>query len=392
MECRERVLTALNLEEPDRVPCHAILIDANNSDEILGKPKIDDFDALDKVKQNNSNGWVEEMSNLIEGIETTVFSRCVEAAAKIGLDVMQVGIIPFYALGESEDGSLLLGDIYGRVWSVLNNEGNFNPYYLYGTTTSKEKWKQVRENLEGPALDKYKKMAKKFFRRINKKHKDKIFVIVTNDYLGAFEAATQGLGWSYYARMVKKDPRFIKEVHTVIATFTAELYKSYMEAGAEVFVESGDLAYKTGPMMSPKKFSELVLPGYRIITDTVHEKGRKVVLHTDGHITPLLDFIVDCGFDGLHSLEPTAGVDLTLVKKKVGNKLCLLGNIDVAHVLTYGTKEEVFDAVKFAIMSAGPGGGFIISAANMHPAVKVQNLKWMIEATQKYGIYPLKIE
>ncbi|MFX1489413.1 MAG: uroporphyrinogen decarboxylase family protein, partial [Promethearchaeota archaeon] len=81
-----------------------------------------------------------------------------------------------------------------------------------------------------------------------------------------------------------------------------------------------------------------------------------------------------------------------LVKKKVGDKLCLLGNIDVAHVLTYGTKEEVFDAVKFAIKTAGPGGGFIISAANMHPAVKVQNLKWMIEATQKYGIYPLKIK
>ncbi|MBA7647286.1 hypothetical protein ES703_55058 [subsurface metagenome] len=180
---------------------------------------------------------------------------------------------------------LLLGDIYGRVWSVLNNEGNFNPYYIYGTTTSKEKWRGVRENLEGPALDKYKKIAKKFFRRINKRHKDKIYVIVTNDYLGAFEAASQGLGWPFYARMVRKDPRFIKEVHTVIAQFTAELYKSYMDAGAEVFVESGDLAYKTG----------------------------------------------------------------------------------------------------------GPGGGFIVSAANMHPAVKVQNLRWMVEATHKFGNYPLNL-
>ena len=391
MECRERVLAALNLEEPDRVPCHTILIDANNSDEILGKPEIDDFDTLNQVKQNNPDGWIEDMSNLIEGIETSVFSRCVEAAAKIGLDVMQVGVIPYYALGEQEDGKLLLGDVYGRVWTVLNNEGNFNPYYIYGTTNSKEKWKEVRENLEGPALDKYKKIVKKFFRRINKKHNDKIFVVVTNDYLGAFEAASQGLGWPFYARMVKKDPRFIKEVHTVIAQFTAELYKSYMDAGAEVFVESGDLAYKTGPMMSPKKFTDLVLPGYKIITDTVHERGGKIVLHSDGQITPLLDFIIDCGFDGLQSLEPTAGVDLALVKKKVGHKLCLMGNIDIAHVLTYGTKEEVFDAVKFAIKTGGPGGGFMVSAANMHPAVKVQNLKWMVEATQKYGNYPLNL-
>lgn len=389
MESRERVLAALNLEEPDQVPCHTILIDANNSDEILGKPEIDDFDTLEQVKLNNPDGWIQDMSNLIEGIETSVFSRCVEAAAVIGLDVMQVGIIPYYALEEQEEGKLLLGDVFGRVWEVLNNEGNFNPYYLYGTTNSKEKWEIVKENLEGPAIEKYKKIVKKFFRRINKKHKDKIYVIVTNDYLGAFEAASQGLGWPYYARMVKKDSRFIKEVHTVIAQFSAELYKSYMDAGAEVFVESGDLAYKTGPMMSPKKFTELVLPGYKIITDTVHDRGKKIVLHSDGQITSLLDFVVNCGFDGLQSLEPTAGVDLALVKKKVGDKLCLMGNIDIAHVLTYGTKREVFDAVKFAIKTAGPGGGFIVSATNMHPAVRVQNLKWMIEATHKFGVYPL---
>ncbi len=103
------------------------------------------------------------MSNLIEGIETSVFSRCVEAAAVIGLDVMQVGIIPYYALEEQKEGKLLLGDVYGRVWEVLNNEGNFNPYYLYGTTNSKEKWEVIKENLEGPALDKYKKLLRNSF-------------------------------------------------------------------------------------------------------------------------------------------------------------------------------------------------------------------------------------
>ncbi|GAH36492.1 unnamed protein product [marine sediment metagenome] len=115
------------------------------------------------------------------------------------------------------------------------------------------------------------------------------------------------------------------------------------------------------------------------------------MLHTDGHITPLLDFVVDCGFDGLHSLEPTAGVDLALVKKKVGDKLCLLGNIDIAHDLTYGTKDDLFAAVKHAIKTAGPGGGFIVSAANMHPTVKVDNLRWMVEATKEFGNYPINL-
>jgi len=389
MNCRERVLTALNLDEPDRVPCHTILIDANNVDEILGKPQITDFDTLDQVKHDHPDNWAEEISKLVESVETSIFSRCVEAAAEIGLDCMQVGIVPVEFIDEPSDERNLMKDIFGRVWEARNNEGNFNPYYLYGTMNSLEKWKETKENLEGPITEKYTKMVKKFYRRINKKHKDKIFVAVTNDLAGVFESASQGMGMTYYSKMLHKNPRFIKEVHEVIAEFTAACYRSYIEAGTELFIESGDLAYHTGPMMSPKKFYEVLLPAYRIITDAVHERGQKIVLHTDGQITPLLDFIVDCGFDGLQSLEPTAGVDLALVKKKVGHKLCLMGNIDVAHVLVYGTKDEVYDAVKYAIKTAGPGGGFIISAANMHPAVKVQNLRWMVEATREFGQYPL---
>ncbi len=391
MEYRERVLAALNLEEPDRVPTHTIYLDANNVDNILGKPVSTDFDLLEQTRNEHPDNWSEKLSDLIESVETSIFSRCVEAAIELGLDCMQIGIVPVYFIDDPNDDRDLMKDIFGRVWEAKNNEGNFNPYYLYGTMNTPEKWKETKENIEGPMTEKYTKMVKKFYRRINKKHKDKIFVIVTNDLAGVFESASQGMGMVYYSKMVHKNPKFIKEVHEVIAEFTAACYNSYMDAGAEVFVESGDLAYHTGPMMSPKNFNELLLPAYKIITDTVHERGCKVVLHTDGQITPLLDFVIDCGFDGLHSLEPTAGVDLALVKKKVGDKLCLMGNIDVAHVLTYGTKQEVYDAVKFAIKTAGPGGGYIVSAANMHPGVKVQNLRWMIEAVQTFGNYPIRI-
>lgn len=163
-------------------------------------------------------------------------------------------------------------DIFGRVWEAKNNEGNFNPYYLYGTVSTPEKWKETKEALEGPITEKYTKMVKKFYRRINKKHKDKIFVIVTNDLAGVFESPSQGMGMTYYSKMLHKNPKFIKEVHEVIAEFTAACYNSYMDAGAEVFIESGDLAYHTGPMMSPKKFTETLQPAYKIITDAVHER------------------------------------------------------------------------------------------------------------------------
>jgi len=79
-----------------------------------------------------------------------------------------------------------------------------------------------------------------------------------------------------------------------------------------------------------------------------------------------------------------------LVKKKVGDKLCLSGNIDTKHILVDATKQEVEQAVANAIKAMGKGGGFMISPAKFHPNMTVDRLKWMIEATNKLGVYPLQ--
>ena len=199
------------------------------------------------------------------------------------------------------------------------------------------------------------------------------------------------MGIEFFFKQLHKNPRLIADVFDTIANFNIAMFNAYMDVGVEVFCEAGDIAYKSGPFFSPKKYNELLLPAYKKLTDAVHDRGKKIILHTDGQITPLLDMIVNSGFDGLQSLEPTANVDLALVKKKVGDKICLLGNIDVGEVLTTGTKQDVFDAVKYAIKTAGPGGGFMVSPTNMHQGVNPQNLRWMVEATHEYGNYPLNL-
>ncbi|MFX1460593.1 MAG: uroporphyrinogen decarboxylase family protein, partial [Promethearchaeota archaeon] len=82
-------------------------------------------------------------------------------------------------------------------------------------------------------------------------------------------------------------------------------------------------------------------------------------------------------------------VDPYLVKKKIGNKLCLSGNIDTRHILVDATKQEVEDAVKNAIKALGHGGGYMLSPANFHPGISVKQLSWMIGAAKEYGTYPL---
>ncbi|WXG47137.1 MAG: uroporphyrinogen decarboxylase family protein [Candidatus Atabeyarchaeum deiterrae] len=383
MNKEERIMTALRREEPDVVPTHVLAIDANNVDKILGKPPQTDFEMVEEFKKSYPKTYVEELNKIIPLIETTIFSRMMKAAAKIGFDACQIGIIPLRFKSEHE-----FTDIFGRIWVVQNNEGNFFPFYRGGQITSKEKW----EKWPKPDPKDYVKTAKEFYKSILKELKgEEIVPVVTNDFAGVFESTWQGMGLIFFSKMLILEPKFIKQVAELYTDFAIAINDAFMDVGAKIIVESGDIAYKQQPMINPKTFEQIFQPCYKRITDAVHARKGISILHTDGFVEPFLDMTINAGFDGLHSLEPTAGVDLERVKKKVGNKLALLGNIDIAHVLSKGTKEDVENDVKRAIRQAGKGGGFIISPTNMHPGVRPENLRWMVEATQKYGKYPLHV-
>ena len=386
VECRERVLAALNLEKPDRVPTHALAV--YNADEILNKPRRSTFDVIDQLIENNPNNWLDVLNKVVDGYEKSIFGTMAEAAIELGLDTIQCGILPYKFINKEE-----LSDIYGRIWKMVDiGHGRLDPYFMHGTIGSVEKWEVVKQKFEDEYTKQYTRKAKKLYRGVNMKYKNKILITVETVFTGIFESAWEGMNTTFFFKQLHKNPKFVKDVYDTYANFNIAMFNAYMDAGAEVFCEAGDLAFKTGPFYNPKLYEELLQPAYKKLTDAVHDRGGKIFLHTDGQITSLLDFIINSGFDGLQGLEPTAGMDIGAVRKKVGNKLCLLGNIDVSHVLTKdGTKQDVFDAVKNAIKSAGQDGSLIISPANMHHEVLPQQLRWMVEATHKYGTYPLNL-
>jgi len=386
MDPRERVLTALNLEEPDRVPVHLLYLDANNVDKLLGKPEKDNFEVMHELQQTYPETWIDQFNGIIEEMQVTIFSRLVEAALKLKVDATQIGIIPLKLINEHE-----MKDIFGKIWVIRNNEGNISPQYKAGTITSIEKWEEIKQKFEDGTNYRYCKLAKKYFKRVKRKFKEKIFFFATNELASIWASTWQGMGMNFFVKQLYKNRDLIKDMFDTYTDFTIEWLNAYMDGGAEVCLCTDDLATKTGPFMSPKLFTELLQPCYQRLTENIHDRGGKVILHTDGQITPLLDFIIGCGFDGLHSLEPAAGVDLAVIKKKVGDKICLLGNIDTTHVLTQGTKKEVEDAVKYAIKTAAPGGGFILSPENMLHTVRIQNLQWMVEAAHQFGTYPISL-
>ena len=95
MNSKERVWAALNHEPIDRVPIHAVAVDGNICNEVLGKPPKRAFDILDELEEQYPDDWIERVNSIIRDIEMNVFSKVMEAAATIGYDTCGVGYILF---------------------------------------------------------------------------------------------------------------------------------------------------------------------------------------------------------------------------------------------------------------------------------------------------------
>ena len=384
MNSFDRIWAALNHEEPDRIPTHTINIDGNVADKILGKPEKTAFDVFDEMEQKYPDEWVEKINQILDDIEIGVFAKAVRAGYELGFDGVGIQYIPFILKSQTE-----MTDIFGKRHKVRNIEGNPYPDYYGGYIKNREDW----EAYPKPDLKEEYRRAKKFYKGVLRKCRDiknNICIFAQNALTSVFPPVWQGMGMTNFARALKNDPKLIKERFRYTTDFVLNVFKAYSDSGAKIFLEGGDIAHSGGPMINPKYFNEYLLPCYQEVAEAIHSWGGKYILHSDGDITSLLDFIVESGFDGLQCLEPPL-VDPYLVKSKVGDKLCLSGNIDTRHILVKAQKIEVIQSVKEAIKAMGFGGGFMLSPANFHPEISVERLKWMIEATKKFGTYPLNL-
>lgn len=126
------------------------------------------------------------------------------------------------------------------------------------------------------------------------------------------------------------------------------------------------------------------------ILKVIKEINKPWVLHSDGNIEPLLPLLLPLGFQGLHPIDP-AGMDIIEIKHKYGDKICLLGNIDLRHTLTRGTLRDVQQEVMNRIYQVAPGGRYIITSANsLTDYCKPQNVLAMSRFIREYGKYPIR--
>ena len=152
--------------------------------------------------------------------------------------------------------------------------------------------------------------------------------------------------------------------------------------GIEVAFVGDDIAFKTGPMLSPAWFQKHYFPQFARICAAYHKRGIKVLFHSDGNLNPLLDGLVDAGIDGLNPIEVLAGMDVGEIHRR-HPRLFMAGGIDVSQLLPFGTPQQIQDAVHRAI-DAAEGRLMVGSSTELHDAVPLKNFLAMREAVLEH--------
>jgi uroporphyrinogen decarboxylase len=150
-----------------------------------------------------------------------------------------------------------------------------------------------------------------------------------------------------------------------------------------------DLAYTESTIISPDLLRRLILPHIARMAKMTHQSKRLFVMHSDGCLLNIMDDLIGLGVDALHPIEPKA-MDIVELKRKFGDRLSLIGNIDLIYTLTRGTPQDVETEVKDRIAALAPGGGYAVGSANsVTRYVPVDNFRAMVNATLRYGKYPI---
>lgn len=134
-----------------------------------------------------------------------------------------------------------------------------------------------------------------------------------------------------------------------------------------------ELGNNKSSVISPDTFEEVYLEPYKKLISTIKARGaNKVILHCDGNCLPLLDLLIDAGFDGVQGVNPTAGMTVPEVKNKYGNKLILIGGMCNILVIPSGDEKKIETQAR-SIVEAAKDGGVIIGTHSIDSDISVEN-------------------
>lgn len=190
------------------------------------------------------------------------------------------------------------------------------------------------------------------------------------------------------------DPDLARRLMRVITDLKLAYWEKVLdEIGPDIDIaaEADDLGAQHAPLFSPAAYRDIVKPLHREIIELIKGRSKaRFFLHSCGAIRELIPDLIDIGVDALNPVQVGAeGMDSADLKAEFGDDITFWGGtVDPQKTLARGTPQEVHDEAVRRIEELKPGGGFVIASIhNMQAHVPVENILALWEAVEEAGVY-----
>jgi uroporphyrinogen decarboxylase len=377
MNSRERVLTALNREEPDRVP---LFVGTSGATTVIGP-------AYRRLKKH-LGVRVKPMRWLSVPLQYSLMDE--EALVRLGSDgrPLMPGPAPSGHTREISDNSLV--DCWGCGWERKPGA----PYYEItnpplGKATLDDLPRYAWPDLTAPArFSGLKDRAREI--------QDAGYASVLLSGITLFEQAYMMRGVENTLVDLVADQEFFAALIARIKSIAIPCVRELLqEVGScvDVLVTGDDLGSQDSTLMSPETYRRLIKPHQAELLAAIREGAdAKIFFHSCGNVYPLIGDLIEIGVDILNPVQVSASEmgDTARLKREFGGRLSFCGAIDTQKILPRGTTEDVRAEVRRRIRDLAPGGGYIAAAVHcIQPDVPPENIVAMCDEVRTAGKYPI---
>jgi len=381
---RERVLTAINHEQPDRIP---LVIGVSNATGIKMKPYQGIKDIIGvQAPDNYLYDWPELGTAEID--EETMRRLHSDVRGVLDLEPEQTrkrnrerdphsDCIDSWGSGQSETST---GEWFPDVHPLreARTAEDLDAYPGWPDMADPTRVAHVRE-------------------RASELAKENEFAIMATPWLlFPFERAFAMQGLDTFLLNMAMDPDFARAMFEKIAVYCKELMGPFLEElgdNVDIIKIGDDLGTQDSLMISPKMYRDILKPVHADFISFIKARTKaRVFFHSDGDVAPLIEDFIEIGVDILNPVQTSAGTmsDLPVLKKRFGNNIVFCGGIDTSRILPLGSTEEVRQEVRRVMQILGAGGGCMIGAVHtVMNDVPPENILAMVDAVEEFGHYPL---
>lgn len=255
------------------------------------------------------------------------------------------------------------------------------PQYLERPVKDRASWQNYKRRLDSHTPQRWPADWSAYVKKCNER-----------DYVLGFHAGSffgflrEWMGLEKLLLTFYDDPALIEDMMDHMLYFVTECTKRILKDIKPDFAMIWeDMAYKSGPMISPAMFRKFMMPRYRQVTDLLRGHGVDVIIvDTDGNVNQLIPLWIESGINAFWPLEVNAGNDVVALRRKYGTDFILMGNID-KRALAKGKEAirgEVMTKVPFLLDS---GGYFPSVDDSVSPDVSWKNYCYFIDTLREVG-------